>query len=216
MPGIENFAPERTETSSGFLRRPSFAPAAFSSLREVRRSSRVSIVGGSLLPVLVVEVAGVGRDREARRHRQAGVGHLGEAGALAAEQCPSSCGRRRPCRRRRSRRTSPAALRRFGAVFFAGLLRRPLRRRAGRTAVFFAVFFLAMLSSAIVVCDSASILSAGTISEMSASSRMRSRSDVIRRKPRLPQRRVVDHHEDVGEEPVDRGTEPAASAKACR
>jgi hypothetical protein len=31
MPGIENFAPERTETSSGLSLDPSFAPAAFSS-----------------------------------------------------------------------------------------------------------------------------------------------------------------------------------------
>ena len=31
MPGIENFAPERTETSNGFSVDPSVAPAAFSS-----------------------------------------------------------------------------------------------------------------------------------------------------------------------------------------
>ena len=31
MPGIENLAPERTETSSGLAVEPSVAPAAFSS-----------------------------------------------------------------------------------------------------------------------------------------------------------------------------------------
>ena len=35
MPGIENFAPERTDTSSGFVASPSVAPAAFSSLCDV-------------------------------------------------------------------------------------------------------------------------------------------------------------------------------------
>ena len=32
MPGIESRAPERTETSSGFLVSPNFLPEAFSSL----------------------------------------------------------------------------------------------------------------------------------------------------------------------------------------
>ena len=41
---------------------------------------------GHLLLFLVVDVADLGRDREPRRHRQPGVGHLGEAGAFAAEQ----------------------------------------------------------------------------------------------------------------------------------
>ena len=31
IPGIENFAPERTETSNGLVAEPSAAPAAFSS-----------------------------------------------------------------------------------------------------------------------------------------------------------------------------------------
>src|SRR5262249_2968320 len=42
---------------------------------------------GRDLPVLlVIDVADLGRDREAGRHRQAGVRHLGEARSLAAEQ----------------------------------------------------------------------------------------------------------------------------------
>ena len=86
MPGIENFAPERTDTSSGFSVEPSVAPAAFSSLLAGARPSRLSMSGGSLPLLLVIEVAGVGGDGEPGRHRQAGVGHLGEAGALAAER----------------------------------------------------------------------------------------------------------------------------------
>ena len=46
MPGIENFAPERTETSSGFSVEPSVAPAAFSSFLQVLDRSRASIAGG--------------------------------------------------------------------------------------------------------------------------------------------------------------------------
>ncbi len=42
--------------------------------------------GRQLLAAGEVVVAGLGRDREARRGRQAGEGHLGEARALAAEQ----------------------------------------------------------------------------------------------------------------------------------
>jgi hypothetical protein len=40
---------------------------------------------GDPLPVLVVERADLGRDREARGHGQADPGHLGQVGALAAE-----------------------------------------------------------------------------------------------------------------------------------
>ena len=40
---------------------------------------------GDLLPVLVVERADLGRDRESRRDGQADPGHLGQVGALAAE-----------------------------------------------------------------------------------------------------------------------------------
>ena len=85
MPGIENFAPERTETSSGLSVDPSVAPAAFSSFFRCSAISR-SIGGRNLLLFLVVDVADLGGDREAGRHRQARVGHLGEAGAFAAEQ----------------------------------------------------------------------------------------------------------------------------------
>ena len=58
MPGIENFAPERTETSSGFSVEPSVAPAAFSSLRRCAAIS-VSIVRR--------ELGAVARNRDCRR-----------------------------------------------------------------------------------------------------------------------------------------------------
>ena len=45
MPGIENFAPERTDTSSGLSVDPSVAPAAFSSFSRFSSISR-SIAGG--------------------------------------------------------------------------------------------------------------------------------------------------------------------------
>ena len=50
---------------------------------------------GHPLAELIEQVADLGRDRESRRHRHAGVGHFRQAGALAAEQvlhgaCPVS------------------------------------------------------------------------------------------------------------------------------
>ena len=49
MPGIENFAPERTDTSSGFVVEPNCWPATFSSLR---RFSSIcdSTTAGTLRP----------------------------------------------------------------------------------------------------------------------------------------------------------------------
>ena len=46
IPGIENFAPERTETSSGCRASPSVAPATRSSVRRCRSIS-ASIAGGT-------------------------------------------------------------------------------------------------------------------------------------------------------------------------
>ena len=56
-------------------------------------------------PLPHVLAAGFGLNGEAGRHRQAGIGHLGEAGALCRRGRPSFCRCRRPCRRRRSKRT---------------------------------------------------------------------------------------------------------------
>ena len=118
MPGIENFAPERTETSSGFVDRPELRAGRL--LEPAQVLVHLLLDGGRhLASLLVVEVAGGRRDREARRHRQAGVGHLGQARSPCRRGCPSSCGCRRPCRRRRSTRTAAAAGLRAAAAFAA-------------------------------------------------------------------------------------------------
>ena len=85
MPGIENLAPERTDTSE---RVGGIAEAlAGLPLDLVDRLQHVVPQPlGQALAGREVVVAGLGRDGEARRHRQPGVGHLGEPGALAAEQ----------------------------------------------------------------------------------------------------------------------------------
>ena len=85
MPGIETAAPERTETSSGILVSPNFLPSSFSSIADVLLHF-VHQPGGQLAAVLVVQVADLGGDREAGRHRQADAGHLGQVGTLAAQQ----------------------------------------------------------------------------------------------------------------------------------
>ena len=86
MPGIDARAPERTETSSGFVGSPNFAPTSLLHLARSRRRSRRRAPSGSFLPFVVEGGADLGGDGEAGRHRQADVGHLGEVGALAAEQ----------------------------------------------------------------------------------------------------------------------------------
>ena len=85
IPGIENGAPERTETSSGSSASPSCLPIFFSSVARARRDL-VHEAGRQLVAQRHVGVARLGRDREAGRYRQAEVRHLGEVGALAAEQ----------------------------------------------------------------------------------------------------------------------------------
>ena len=84
MPGIENLAPERTETSSGSRGSPSLRPIAFS------RSNtcwEISSSRPSGHPFVHVRAARVGRDRESRRDGQLEDRcHLGEVCTLAAEQ----------------------------------------------------------------------------------------------------------------------------------
>ena len=105
IPGIETAAPERTDTSSGSFVSPKRLPVFGSSAREVLVDLRLEPVR-QRLAVRHVRAAGVGRDREARRNRDAHLRHLGEAD--------------RPCRRaahglprkaRRSRRRSAGARR---------------------------------------------------------------------------------------------------------
>ena len=85
MPGMENLAPERTDTRSGFAGSPKplpeMASTSLTRLEDVLPEAR-----GQLLAGREVVVAGFRRDGEAGRGGQTGVGHLGEAGALAAEE----------------------------------------------------------------------------------------------------------------------------------
>ncbi len=84
IPGMENFAPERTLSSSGLDASPSFWPICFSSLTSALSIS-CWMSSGSLFSIVEVDIADARRDREARRHRKARAGHFGQPGALAAE-----------------------------------------------------------------------------------------------------------------------------------
>ena len=85
MPGIEARAPERTETRSGLSASPKVRPAIRRRARAPPRP-RLRAPGRIGAAVVVVVGADLGRDGEAGRHRQAEIGHLGEVGALAAEE----------------------------------------------------------------------------------------------------------------------------------
>ena len=84
MPGMENFAPERTLSSSGSSASPSFLPICSSSFCKRFVDLLVDFLR-NLVAVLEEDVADLGRDREAGRHRHAGAAHFREAGAFAAE-----------------------------------------------------------------------------------------------------------------------------------
>ena len=84
IPGIENLAPERTLTSSGSV---GIAEAAAHLRLELGDLGGDLVVEAGRPARLHVGPAGVGGDREARRHRQLQhAGHLGQVGALAAEE----------------------------------------------------------------------------------------------------------------------------------
>ena len=91
MPGIESRAPERTETSSGLPGSPNFLPVSFS-IKATALRIVVQQFGGILLAVLVVVRADFGGDGEARRHRQADVGHL-RPGSRPCRPAGPSCRR---------------------------------------------------------------------------------------------------------------------------
>ena len=84
MPGIEARAPERTETSSGLSASPKRLPVSVSDAASARPPRLQRRPDSALVGVEVR--AGLGGDGEAGRHRQAERRHLGQVGALAAEQ----------------------------------------------------------------------------------------------------------------------------------
>ena len=83
IPGIDTGAPERTETSSGFVASPNRLPVT----RSRRRERGVDLGAQRVGHVALAEIVDAARagDREARRHGHAEIRHLGEVGALAAE-----------------------------------------------------------------------------------------------------------------------------------
>jgi hypothetical protein len=84
IPGIENFAPDRTDTSSGSSGSPSVFPWGDLQRREMLGDLRVQ--SGGNRPRGQVRPARLGGDGEPRRHRQPQPDHLGQVRALAAEQ----------------------------------------------------------------------------------------------------------------------------------
>ena len=86
MPGIDSRAPERTDTSSGSSGSPRRLPVCSSSRATASSTCRSRPAGKS--PVAHVGDAGLGRDREpvGDAHRAADPRHLGDVGALSAEQ----------------------------------------------------------------------------------------------------------------------------------
>ena len=84
MPGMENFAPERTLTSSGFSGSPSFLLNLPFEFFESFEDLIVDLLRDAVV-VLEIDVADFGRDGEAGRHRNSGARHFREACAFAAE-----------------------------------------------------------------------------------------------------------------------------------
>ena len=85
MPGMENLAPERTLTSSGFVGVAELLPHALFERLERFEHLLVDLRRNGVV-VLEVDVADFGGDGEAGRHRQLGPAHLGQPGAFAAER----------------------------------------------------------------------------------------------------------------------------------
>ena len=105
MPGMESRAPERQESSSGLVESPNFVAHDLLDAAGGPRSTWSRSSGGYLRPCCVEVGADLGGEGEAGRDGQADVGHLGEVGALAAEEVFHVARGRPPCRRRRNRRT---------------------------------------------------------------------------------------------------------------
>jgi hypothetical protein len=85
MPGIERARAERTETSSGLARiAERLAGDLLDRFQRLRPPGLPELV--RIGPLVGSSGADLGGDGEARRHRQAQLRHLGQVGALAAQQ----------------------------------------------------------------------------------------------------------------------------------
>ena len=94
MPGIDTAAPERTDTSSGLS--PVTEAAAGRALEPLQRLLDLRLEARAELLRLEVLQADGGGDGEAGRNWNAERGHLGEPGALAAEDVLHGGGAVRP------------------------------------------------------------------------------------------------------------------------
>ncbi len=86
MPGIDARAPERTDSSSGSAASPNVLPISCSTKATPCSTSASISFERVLLALLGEDGAGLGADGEARGHGDAQAAHLGQVGALAAEQ----------------------------------------------------------------------------------------------------------------------------------
>ena len=85
MPGMENLAPLRQETSNGRAGSPKTLPLVFSTAFKAF-SSWSHMPSGKMLPGFEIGIAGLGGDGKPRGHGHADAGHLGQVGALAAQE----------------------------------------------------------------------------------------------------------------------------------
>ena len=187
MPGIENFAPDRTDTSSGFFVSPSLRPADLLELPQVvdhlfldRR--------GNLAAFLVVDRADGRRDREACRHRQLRVGHLREARAFAAEQILHA-----------AIAIGLAVAEVVDVLARLGELRDLLGFGRGFGCLLQELEYFLRHSTVYSVSE--------TISEMSAIRKICCSRRFMRRRRAFRKGAVIYHHEDFGEESIDCRTE---------
>ena len=109
IPGIENGAPERTDTSSGSASSPSRLPMFASSASSAPATSSMS-PSGSVSPRGHVGLARLGRDREARAVR-AGRGSSSRRGSRPCRRAGTSAPCRPPRRRTRTSQMSPGSFR---------------------------------------------------------------------------------------------------------
>ena len=103
MPGMENFAPERTLRSSGSVASPSFLPICSSSFARAGCDLLLDFVGDGVL-VLEINIADFGGDGEAGRHGHARRGSSRRGRSLCRRERLSFCHRRRLDRRRMRKR----------------------------------------------------------------------------------------------------------------
>ena len=92
MPGIEARAPERTDSSSGSAASPKRLAHLLLDEGHALQHLGLDQLQHGVLALFGEHGAGLGADGEAGRHGDAQAAHLGQVGALAAEQVLHRCG----------------------------------------------------------------------------------------------------------------------------